>query len=78
MDYFVNLDNGSLNKYKKNLKNENKFIDVFFYFKIDGHSNFIQFHYRLIVHQKQLNWNRCKLHEKLIFFYELSNDNEIA
>jgi hypothetical protein len=41
MDYFDNLDNGPLNKYKKNLKNENFFIDVFFYLWIDGHSNFI-------------------------------------
>jgi hypothetical protein len=32
MVYFDNLDNGTLNKYKKNLKNEKKFIDVFFYF----------------------------------------------
>jgi hypothetical protein len=31
MGYFDNLDNGSLNKYKKNLKNGKKFIDVFFY-----------------------------------------------
>jgi hypothetical protein len=28
-----------------------KFIDMFFYLSIDDHSNFIQFHYRLIVHQ---------------------------
>jgi hypothetical protein len=31
MDYFDNLDNEPLNKYKKNLKND-FFIDVFFYF----------------------------------------------
>jgi hypothetical protein len=31
MGYFVNLDNESLNKYKKNLKNEKNYIDVFFY-----------------------------------------------
>jgi hypothetical protein len=31
MGYFDNFDNGPLNKYKKNLKNEKKFIDVFFY-----------------------------------------------
>jgi hypothetical protein len=30
MVYFDNLDNGSLNKYKKNLKNKKKFIDIFF------------------------------------------------
>jgi hypothetical protein len=31
MGYFDNLDNGYLNKYKINFKNEKKFIDVFFY-----------------------------------------------
>jgi hypothetical protein len=32
MGYFDNLNNGPLNRYKKNLKNEKKFMDVFFYF----------------------------------------------
>jgi hypothetical protein len=31
MSYFDNFDNEPLNKYKKNLKNEKKFINVFFY-----------------------------------------------
>jgi hypothetical protein len=31
MAYFDNLDNGSLKKYKKVLKNKKKIIDVFFY-----------------------------------------------
>jgi hypothetical protein len=31
MSYFDNLDNESLKKYKKNLKNRKKSIDVFFY-----------------------------------------------
>jgi hypothetical protein len=31
MVYFDNLDNGFLNKYKKNLKNEKKCIDVILY-----------------------------------------------
>jgi hypothetical protein len=31
MGYFDNLDNEPLNKYKKNLKNKKKFIDLFFY-----------------------------------------------
>jgi hypothetical protein len=31
MGYSDNLDNGSLNKYKKNLKNRKKFINVLFY-----------------------------------------------
>jgi hypothetical protein len=32
----------------------------------------------MIVHQKPLNWNRCKLHENLMVFDGPSNDNEIA
>jgi hypothetical protein len=32
MDYFDNFDNEPLNKYKNNLKNRKKFIDIFFYF----------------------------------------------
>jgi hypothetical protein len=52
---FDNFDNESLNRYKKYFKNnKKKFINVFFYFYIDGHSNFMQFHYRLIVHQRPL------------------------
>jgi hypothetical protein len=51
MSYFDNFDNELLNKYKK-IK---KIIDVFFYFYIGGHSNFMQFYYRLIVHQRPLN-----------------------
>jgi hypothetical protein len=31
MGYFDNLDDGSLKKIEKNLKNRKKFIDVFFY-----------------------------------------------
>jgi hypothetical protein len=57
MSYFDNLDNGPLNKYKINLKNEKKFIDVLFYLYIDGHSNFMQFHYRLMVQQKSSNFH---------------------
>jgi hypothetical protein len=53
-DNFDNFDNEFLNKYKINLKNI-FFIDVFFYFQIDDHLNFIQFHYHLIVHQGLLN-----------------------
>jgi hypothetical protein len=55
MGYFDNLDNGPLNKYKRNLKNEKKFIDVFFNISIDCHLNLIQFYYCLIVHQRLLN-----------------------
>jgi hypothetical protein len=31
MSYFDNLDNGLLNKYKKILQMEKKFIDIFLY-----------------------------------------------
>jgi hypothetical protein len=31
MDYFDNLDNRPVNKYKENLKNKRTFIDMFFY-----------------------------------------------
>jgi hypothetical protein len=67
MSHFDNFDNEFLKK----------FIDVFFYLWIDVHSNFSQFHYRLIVHKKSLNWNRYKLHKNLVIFDGLSNDNEI-
>jgi hypothetical protein len=66
-----------LNKFKKILKNRKKFIDMFFYLWIDGISNFMQFHYRLIVHQRPLNWNRCRLYKILIVFDGLSNNIEI-
>jgi hypothetical protein len=52
MGYFENFDNESVNKYKKNFKNEKKIIDVFFYVWIDSYLNFRKFHYRLIVHQR--------------------------
>jgi hypothetical protein len=39
MSYF---DNEFLNKYKK-IKNEKKYIDVFFYLWIDDHSNSCNF-----------------------------------
>jgi hypothetical protein len=32
----------------------------------------------LIVHQRPLIWNRCKLYENLMVIDGLSNDNEIA
>jgi hypothetical protein len=59
-------------------KIEKKFIYMSFYLWIDDHSNFIQFHYHLIVHQRSLNWNHCKLYKNLMVFDELSNDIEIA
>jgi hypothetical protein len=31
----------------------------------------------LVVHQRTLNWNCYKLHEKLMVFDRLLNDNEI-
>jgi hypothetical protein len=76
MGYFDNLDNSPLNKYKKNLKNEKKkLVDVFFYFKIDGHSNFMQFHYRLMVHQRLSNFHAIYNGSNLTVFDGLSNDN---
>jgi hypothetical protein len=63
---------------KINLKNKNFFIDIFFYLWIDGDSNFIQLHYRLMVHQKLLNWYHFKLGNILMVFNGLANDNEIA
>jgi hypothetical protein len=54
-----------------------KIIDVLFYLQIDNVSNFIQFHYRLIVHRRPLNYNRCKSYKILMVFDGLSNSNEI-
>jgi hypothetical protein len=51
---------------------------MFFYLYIDGDSNFIQFHYHLIVHQRPLNWNRCKLYNILMVFNGQANDNKIV
>jgi hypothetical protein len=48
---------------------------MFFYLWIDSVSNFTQFHYRLIVHQRSLNFNRCKLYKILMVFDALSNDH---
>jgi hypothetical protein len=48
MSYFNNLDNRLLNKYK----NRKKITDMFFYLHIDSVSNFMKFHYHLIVHQR--------------------------
>jgi hypothetical protein len=41
-------------------------MDMFFYLYIDIVSNFMQFHYRLILHQRLLNWNYRKLHKILM------------
>jgi hypothetical protein len=73
MDCF---DNKSLNKYKNNLKME-KIINVLFYLWIDSYSNFIQFHYRLIIHQKSSNFHAICNGFNLTVFDELSNDNKI-
>jgi hypothetical protein len=51
---------------------------MFFYLYISGDSYFMQFDYRLIVHQRPLNYNRCKLHNILMVFDGLSNDTEIV
>jgi DAD family len=72
------VDNEPLNKYIKNLKNRKKFIDVFFYLWIDVHSNFMQFHYRLIVHQRPSNFHIIYNGYNSTVFDALSNDNEIV
>jgi hypothetical protein len=76
MGYFDNLDNEPLIKYKKKFKNEKKFIDVFFYW-IEGHSNFMQFHYYLIVQQRPSNFYVICNGYNLTVFDGLSNNNEI-
>jgi hypothetical protein len=38
----------------------------------------MQFYYRLIVHQRPLNYNRCKLYKILMILDGVLNDNEIA
>jgi hypothetical protein len=54
------------------------FIDMFFYFLIDGHSNFMQLYYHLLVHQRQSNFHIIYNGFNLMIFDGLSNDNEIA
>jgi hypothetical protein len=77
MGYFDNLDNGPLNKYKQNLKNGKIFMDLFFYLWIEGHSNFMQFHYRVIVYQIPSNFYAICNGSNLTVFDGLSNDNKI-
>jgi ABC-type amino acid transport system permease subunit len=45
--------------------------------KFNSVLNFIQFHYCLIIHQKLLNYNKCKLYKIVMVVDRLSNDNEI-
>jgi hypothetical protein len=42
-------------KNEKNLKDRQKFVDMFLYLWIGNVSKFMEFHYHLIVHQKLLN-----------------------
>jgi hypothetical protein len=51
---------------------------MLFYLWIEGHSYFIQFHYRLIVHQTPLNFYVIYNGFNLTTFNELSNDDEIT
>jgi hypothetical protein len=53
-------------------------MDIFFYLYIDGDSNFMQFYYRLTVHQRPSSYNCYKLYKILIVLDGVSNDNEIA
>jgi hypothetical protein len=55
-----------------------KKIDVFFYLLIAGHLNFMQFHYRLIVHQRPSNFHVICNDFNLTVFDRLSNDNKIT
>jgi hypothetical protein len=50
---------------------------MFLYLWIDGHSNFLQFYYCLIVHQRSLNFHIICNGSNLMVFDGLSNDNEI-
>jgi hypothetical protein len=51
---------------------------MFFYLYIDGDSNFMQFYYRLIVHQRLPNYNCYELYKILMVLDGVSNDNEIT
>jgi hypothetical protein len=75
MVYFDNLDNESLNEYKQMKKMNFFFIDVLFYLCIEVHSNFMQFHYRLIVHQRPSNFYVIYNGSNLTVFDGLSNDS---
>jgi hypothetical protein len=73
-DYFDNLDNELLNKYKK-IKNRNNYRYVllpinWWSFKFHAISLSFDSPFKII-------WNRCKLYVKVMIFDGLSNDNEI-
>jgi hypothetical protein len=53
-------------------------MSMFFYLKIDGDSNFIQFHYHLILHQGPAKFYTIYNNYNLMVFDGLSNDNEFA
>jgi hypothetical protein len=73
MGYFDNLDNYPLNKYKKNLKMKKNYGCVLL--SLDWWS--IQFHYRLIVHQRPSIFYVIYNDSNLTVFDGLSNDNEV-
>jgi hypothetical protein len=73
MDYFDNLDNGPLNKYKKILKMEKKFINVFFY--LDWWS--FKFHVISLSFDSPSNFPAICNDSNLTVFDGLLNDNEI-
>jgi hypothetical protein len=50
-------------------------MNIILYLYIDGDLNLMQFHYRLIVHQRLSNYNHCKLYKILIVIDGASNDN---
>jgi hypothetical protein len=53
-----------------------KIMNIFFYLEIDGNTNFMWFYYRLIVHQRSSNYNRCKLYKIMMVLDGVSNDNK--
>jgi hypothetical protein len=54
------------------------FINVYLYLYIDGHLNFMQFHYCLIVHQRPSIFHAIYNSSNLTVFDGLSNNNEIV
>jgi len=75
--YRDNFDNEYLNKYEKIHKNRNKFYKYVILLINWWWLNFVQFYYCLIIHQRPLNENHCKLYNILMVFDGLSHDDKI-
>jgi hypothetical protein len=78
MGYFDNLDNGSLNKYKKNLKNEKKkyrcVLPLLDWWSLKFHTISLSFDSP----SKTINFHAIYNGSNLTVFDRLSNDNDIA